>query len=116
MLEGVQHLNQSKHRLTKKLAYVRHLSKGVRVGTFVICILKKNSPRFSFSGESACDGRTTDKVSNTILLTLLLKCYFIFMFLLHAERRYMRLRIHRVLFSGELTPISLESHGCFTQL
>ena len=54
MLEGVQHLNQSKCRLEKKLAYVGQLGQGARVGNFVIFILKKNCPRFLFSGESAC--------------------------------------------------------------
>ena len=46
-----------------------------------------------------------------------LKCFFLkwfFMILLHAELHLTRLRINRVLCSGKVTPISLESLSCLT--
>ena len=94
--------------------YVNYLKVSSALVLFSFASSEKIPQGFCFQEKVHVMEGPQTKLAIQFLLTLLLKCYFIFMFLLHADRHYMRLRIGRVLFSGGLTPISLEPLPFFT--
>ena len=98
--------------LSKKIGLCRST-----MSVFLSCASSTKIPQgFCFQVKVLVPKRPRSKNKTIFSQSSFLKYCFIFMILLHVERHYTRLRIDRVLYSREVTPMSLELLSCLTQI